>query len=38
MIDILLSFIAFVLIVVPIFYVALVLEEDIHDVLEDWFK
>ena len=38
MIDILLSFIAVVLIVVPIFVVALVLEDDIHDVLEDWFK
>ena len=38
MIDILLSFIAIVLIVVPIFVVALVLEDDIHDVLEDLFK
>ena len=38
MIDVLLYFIAVVLIVVPIFVVALVLEDDIHDVLEDWFK
>lgn len=38
MIDVLLYFIAVVLIVVPIFVVALVLEDDIHDVLEDWFR
>ena len=38
MIDVLLSFITVVLIVVPIFVVALVLEDDIHDILEDWFK
>lgn len=38
MIDILLLFIALVMIVVPIFVVAMVLEDDIHDVLEDLFK
>lgn len=38
MINILLSFIALVLIVVPIFVVAVSLGDDIHDVLEDLFK
>lgn len=38
MIDVILSFVATVLIVVPIFFLALVLEDDIHDALEDWFK